>query len=294
VASGTDQILAAEGLYLYALTPQGHLLWDWELPPRHEQTHTYNLPIGGAQPANREALHALGLVANAGPDDVRRAYRRMARLAHPDVNPGDPTAADRFRAVRSAYEALLKEQPNACAGGGGLQMTASLTINGRSVTARITALGVADNMIGVGTSEGEVYLCDLDGEMLAYHDRMGRSWVSSLLLRDGGLDAAFCFPRVYRFGSGAALASDELPEFATSLVSHGDDVLARGWKTLWLVDGHARIKGSMALERKIESACASRRESIVLAGRLFAIPYRRPPNAHVLLLAHHAAIHVVA
>lgn len=262
------------GSRFYALTPHGHLLWDWELPNRHEQAHTYNLPLGGAQPTDRKALRAPGLVANAGPDDVRKAYRRMARLTHPDVNPGDPTAADRFRAARAAYETLLKEQPNACAGGGGLQMTVSLTFNGRPVTARITALNVADNRIAVGTSEGEVYLCDLDGEVLAYHDRLGRQCVASVQLRDGDLDAAFCFPRVYRFGSGAALASDDLPEFATGLVSHGDDVLAFGWKTLWLVDGHARIKGSVALDRKIEGVCASRLESIVLAGRLFAVPYR--------------------
>jgi len=272
VAAGADLILAAEGLYLYALTQHGHLLWDWELPHRHEQTHRYNLPYGGAQPVNREAFHALGLAANAGPDEVRQAYRRMARLTHPDVNPGDPTAADRFRAVRAAYEALLKERPDARAGGG-FRVTVTLTINGHPVTARITALSVADNIIGVGTSEGEVYVCDLDGEVLAYHDRLGRQCVTSVLLRGGGLDAAFCFPHLYRFDGGAAIASDDLPEFGTSVVAHGDDVLACGWKTLWLIDGQARLKGSIALDRKINSVCASRGDSVVLAGYLFAIPH---------------------
>jgi molecular chaperone DnaJ len=55
---------------------------------------------------NQEALRTLGLNVNAGPDEVRQAYRRMARLTHPDVHPDAPGAADRFRAVRSAREAL--------------------------------------------------------------------------------------------------------------------------------------------------------------------------------------------
>lgn len=273
VAAG-GLILAAEGLYLYALTPHGHLLWDWELPRHHEQTHRFSLPFGGVQPANQEALHALGLMANAGPGEVRQAFRRMARLTHPDVNPGDPTAADRFRAVRAAYEALLRAQPGAGAGDGGIQVTVSLMINGRPVTARITALSVADNMIGVGTSEGEVYLCDLDGEVLTYHGRLGRQCVASVLLRDGGLDAAFCPPHLYRFDGGATMVSEDVPEFATSLVSHGDDVLAWAWKTLWLFDGQARLQGSMALDRRIDGVCASRSDSVVLAGHLFAIPHR--------------------
>ncbi len=39
-------------------------------------------------------------------DDIKRAYRRLARRYHPDINPGDRAAAVRFRAVADAYEML--------------------------------------------------------------------------------------------------------------------------------------------------------------------------------------------
>lgn len=100
LATDTDLILVAEGPFLYALTPRGHLLWDWEVPRRDEQPRRYNFTLGGIQRVNPEALRTLGLNVNAGPDEVRQAYRRMARLTHPDVHPDAPGAADRFRAVR--------------------------------------------------------------------------------------------------------------------------------------------------------------------------------------------------
>lgn len=42
---------------------------------------------------------------DASADDIKRAYRRLARQLHPDTNP-DPTAADRFKEIAQAYEVL--------------------------------------------------------------------------------------------------------------------------------------------------------------------------------------------
>lgn len=53
----------------------------------------------------------LGLSRNASPEDVKVAYRRMARKYHPDVNQGDPAAADKFRLVQEAYQ-ILKDAAN--------------------------------------------------------------------------------------------------------------------------------------------------------------------------------------
>ncbi|HWP99883.1 MAG TPA: J domain-containing protein, partial [Vicinamibacterales bacterium] len=49
----------------------------------------------------------LGLKPGAGPAEIKRAYRRLARRYHPDINPGDPAAAAFFRRVTEAYETLL-------------------------------------------------------------------------------------------------------------------------------------------------------------------------------------------
>lgn len=48
----------------------------------------------------------LGLAPDATRDDVRRAYRRLARMYHPDSNPGDERAGKRFRMIQRAYRTL--------------------------------------------------------------------------------------------------------------------------------------------------------------------------------------------
>jgi DnaJ domain len=48
----------------------------------------------------------LGVGERATTDEIRRAYRRRARDHHPDANPADPAAGERFRRVAEAYEVL--------------------------------------------------------------------------------------------------------------------------------------------------------------------------------------------
>jgi molecular chaperone DnaJ len=49
----------------------------------------------------------LGVDRGAGAGDIKRAYKRLARRLHPDINPGDREAAARFRQVLDAYETLM-------------------------------------------------------------------------------------------------------------------------------------------------------------------------------------------
>ena len=49
----------------------------------------------------------LGLPHGATDADIKRAYRRLARRFHPDINPGDRTASARFRQIVEAYETLI-------------------------------------------------------------------------------------------------------------------------------------------------------------------------------------------
>ena len=49
----------------------------------------------------------LGLPHGATDADIKRAYRRLARRFHPDINPGDRAAATRFRQILDAYETLM-------------------------------------------------------------------------------------------------------------------------------------------------------------------------------------------
>ena len=49
----------------------------------------------------------LGLQHGASESDIKRAYRRLARRFHPDINPGDRMAEARFRQILDAYETLM-------------------------------------------------------------------------------------------------------------------------------------------------------------------------------------------
>ena len=56
--------------------------------------------------AKRDYYEVLGVSKNASPDDIKRAYRRMAMKYHPDKNPDDKEAEARFKECAEAYEVL--------------------------------------------------------------------------------------------------------------------------------------------------------------------------------------------
>lgn len=60
--------------------------------------------------AKRDYYEVLGVERGAGKDDIKRAYRKIAVANHPDRNPGDTAAEERFKEATEAYEVLADEQ----------------------------------------------------------------------------------------------------------------------------------------------------------------------------------------
>jgi molecular chaperone DnaJ len=56
--------------------------------------------------SKKDYYEILGVGRDSGEDDVKKAYRRLARKYHPDLNPGDKAAEERFKNVQEAYDIL--------------------------------------------------------------------------------------------------------------------------------------------------------------------------------------------
>lgn len=70
-----------------------------------------------------DPFKTLGLARSASKDDIKAAYRKLAKQHHPDANPDDPNARSKFEEIQSAYERALESGPgeriDPMAGGGG-------------------------------------------------------------------------------------------------------------------------------------------------------------------------------
>src|SRR5450432_3832818 len=60
--------------------------------PKHDYYETLSVPRGSSE------------------DEVRKSYRKLARKYHPDLNPGDKAAEDRFKNVQEAYDILSDQK----------------------------------------------------------------------------------------------------------------------------------------------------------------------------------------
>src|SRR5436853_6215096 len=54
----------------------------------------------------RDYYEVLGVARDASEEDIKKAYRKLARQHHPDRNPGDKQAEGRFKEVQEAYDVL--------------------------------------------------------------------------------------------------------------------------------------------------------------------------------------------
>src|SRR4051812_39507887 len=61
----------------------------------------------------RDYYEILGIHKAASADEIKKAYRKLARKHHPDTNRGDPSAEAKFKEVQEAYDVLADEKKRA-------------------------------------------------------------------------------------------------------------------------------------------------------------------------------------
>jgi DnaJ-class molecular chaperone len=73
--------------------------------PRSSQRHALRIFLL-VEAAVKDPYETLGVERSASPDDIQKAYRRLAKKLHPDLNPGNKEAEERFKEVSAAYGLL--------------------------------------------------------------------------------------------------------------------------------------------------------------------------------------------
>ncbi|MGA7894158.1 MAG: DnaJ domain-containing protein [Candidatus Sulfotelmatobacter sp.] len=267
VASQQSFAVVASMGNVYAVAPNGTTLWHAALPNERQTRWEFTIPLHGGR-GNEEPYGILGLPLNAPRHQVKSAYRRLALATHPDRNPGDSAAADKFRRIQGAYERVLAGPLASRAGPAGI--TVSVEISGLGPTASF----IAANDVGVvvGSSQGRLYVFNGNGRLREARV-LGDGPVRAALRPDGTVGAAWYSDTLLFFKENKIVnAAEVLPRALTML---GDDVVLWRGNEVQVLNASGQLLWSVEFSKSITGVAAHGDTLVCAAGVLTAFRRRR-------------------
>jgi outer membrane protein assembly factor BamB/Flp pilus assembly protein TadD len=270
VASQQSFAVVASMGNVYAVAPNGKTLWHAALPNELQTRWEFTIPLRGGR-GNEEPYGILGLPLNAPRDQVKSAYRHLALATHPDRNPGDSAAADKFRLIQGAYERVLAGTPASGVVAAGI--TVSMEIQGLGPVASFVAANAAGVL--VGSSQGRLYVFNGDGRLREARV-LGDGPVRAALRPDGTVGAAWCSDVLLFFNENKVVNAAEALDWPRALTMLGEDVVLWRGNEVQVLDTNGQLLWSVEFSKSITGVAAHADTLVCAAGVLTA--FRRRKN----------------
>jgi len=269
VASKQSFAVVASMGNIFAVSPNGKTLWHATLPNERQTRWEFTIPLQRGR-GNEEPYGILGLPLNAPRDQVKSAYRRLALATHPDRNPGDDAAADKFRLIQGAYERILAAPPASGASPAGI--TVSIEFPGLGPTASFVAANAAGVL--VGSSQGRLYVFNGNGTLREARV-LGDGAVRAALRPDGTVGAAWCSDALVFFKENKIVNAAEALDWPRALTMLGDDVVLWRGNEVKVLDADGHSLWSVEFSKSITGVAAHGGTLVCAAGVLTAFRRRR-------------------
>jgi outer membrane protein assembly factor BamB len=269
VASQASFAVVASMGNVYAVSPNGKTLWRAVLPNERQTRWEFTTPFGAAR-ESQEPYGILGLPLNAPRDQVKSSYRRLVLATHPDRNPNDNSAADKFRLIQGAYERILAGPSPSRTVPSGVKF--SIEIRGLEPVASF----VAANMTGVfvGSSQGHLYTFNGSGNLREARV-VGDGPVRVAVRSDGTIGAAWCGDVLMFFRDNKIINAAEAFDWPRALTMLGDDVVLWQGNRVQVLNANGQLLWSAEFSKGVRDVAACGDTLVCAAGVLTAFRRRR-------------------